>query len=320
VQQAGTQAISRSLNKTDFLVILGGSWAKFNKPSSIIGSFRRCGVTAEKVDVELMQTEKFKQADLLLNRVEQIAATAAPRPASLAQAPMRLRGADAPDSDGAPLEYVRVAPLDSMRFGSAAYFRHAYEEECKVSASLRAQLAHMLSKPQLPAADDLSLFPFDVAAVGKREPGGRKRMSGIYGCLDVHEALRLAREQADEAENKEKETADKRAARDAGQAARTSAALEKAAAKEKKEADYFACLASREASGAPCACGASGADTCLLKHMKFCAICKAVQASSCNKKACVAARAQPPAQPPAPAVVLADASNVAPAAAQRTRR
>jgi hypothetical protein len=264
-----------------------------------------------------MQTDKFAQADLLLNRVEQqIAAAAAPRPASLVHAPMRLRGADALDSDGAPPEYVPVAPLNSMRFGSAPYYRHAYEEECKVSASLRAQLAHLLSKPQLPAADDLSLFPFDVAAVGKREVGGRKRMSGLFGCLDVNEALRIAREQAGELESKEKEKAEKRAARDAGQAARTSAALEKAAAKEKKETDYFACLASREASRAPCACGASSADTCLMKLMKFCATCKAVQASGCNKKACVAARAQPPAQPPASAVVLADVSNVASAAAQ----
>jgi len=57
----------------------------------------------------------------------------------------------------------------------------------------------------------------------------------------------------------------------------------------------------------------------LFKLMKFCAICKAVQASVRNKKACVAARAQPPAQQSAPAVVLADASSVEPPT-RRARR
>lgn len=103
-----------------------------------------------------MPTEKFKQADLVLNRVEQIAAAAVLRPASLAHALTRLHGADVPSSDGTPLEYVTVALLDSMRFGSAPYYQHAHEE-CKVSASPRAQLAHLRSKPRLPSADDLSL-------------------------------------------------------------------------------------------------------------------------------------------------------------------
>ena len=94
-------------------------------------------MTSEAVDVELMQADKFKAADLLLNCAERWAAAVAASPLFLVLGPMRLRGAGADDTDGAPPEHVPTTNLATTRVGFAAYFKHLNEEELGMSAILR---------------------------------------------------------------------------------------------------------------------------------------------------------------------------------------
>ena len=290
-----------ALNKTGFLRLLGASWKGFNKPESIRGAFRRTGVTPKKVSVDLMQQDKFKAADMLLNRAigAERLATPAPRTGTVTL-PLRTRGSTSAaeaDADVCPDEYAPVAA--ELRRGTAGFWQHLYEEQVKVSASLRAQLAFFTSRPALPKPTDLEIFPFDRVTV--REEGGRKRVGvGIYGSLEEAGALELIQA------SKEAEAAAAAAAADKAaekEAKKKRAADDKAAADKEKEdrlAAFFACSAAREAQQGTCACGELPS-ACKSRKLKLCPTCKSLTASGCNKKGpCEAARVAARAPPVSP--------------------
>ena len=298
---------SNSLNKTGFLRVLGGAWPNFNQPASVIGAFDRVGITAKEVSVDLMQKDKFKAADMLLNRANasaaataaaaaEVEATAGParelQPGQVFR-PMALRSLfatpGAADSSSGPPEHVPTPSL--ARAGTSAYWQHRYEQERLVSASLREQLSWFSSTPRLPTLDNEELFPFDKVA--SRVAGGRTRVGvGIFGCLEEAGALEaIAAAKADE-ESKEEAKKQRLAQREEK---KSTAQASKAAAAEKKTermAAYFACLAAREAGQAPCACGAANATGCVWKKHQLCTTCNSVTLGGCSKKggACEQAR------------------------------
>lgn len=290
-------ARSSSLNKADFLWLLGGAWPAFNKLMTIIGAFRRVGITQKKTSVELMQQDKFKAADMLLNRATATSAAAAAASAATAAgelvrelspgqqfAPMALRNSlstPAAAASSAPPEHIPAQTV--ARIGSTEYWWHLHAEERRVSASLRAQLAWYLSTPRLPTLADEEVFAFDE--VQNRAPGGKKRVGvGIFGCMEEAGALEAVA--AAKAAEVEKEAAkvqralDKEAKKGAAEAAKGAVAAKRG----ERVADYFACLDARNEQRAPCACGAADANSCKLKKHKLCPTCESVTLNGCTKK------------------------------------
>jgi hypothetical protein len=279
-----------TINRSIFLLLLASAWSAFNKVASIIGAFRQVGITRERVSAELMQQDKFKAADMLLNGPTQDELRVASLPGTVTL-PLRTRasavGVDA-DADVCPDEYQPEAT--DQRRNTVGYWQHRYEEAEKVNASLRAQLEFFLSRPRPPTLADKEVFPFDL--VRQREEGGRKRVGvGIFGSLEEAGALELVQASKNAADAAAAATAQKVAEREAKKLKARETKAAAGAAKEEKLAAYFACIAAAEEELSPCACGFAPAK-CKLRRLKLCPTCQTLTNAGCNKKGpCEMARA-----------------------------
>ena len=63
--------VGEHINRETFMTVLGDIWPTWVSKDSIIGSFRRCGVTSEKLDISYMQKDKFASAAALFEDTDE---------------------------------------------------------------------------------------------------------------------------------------------------------------------------------------------------------------------------------------------------------
>jgi len=289
------------IGKKVFINLMGDIWADWAKPSSISNAFRRCGVDIDTrtVSIDFMQHDKFALAERMLNRgkLANVAPALAAAPAAEPAAPPSGRTrATAPPP---PAQHVRVPVPEGVRFGSAAFWKHKYEQEQLYSRSVDAILEHNRTLPSLPVAEDEDIFGFDIVAT--KAVDGRKRKSSRFGSVEGNKYLEdeEARISAEAAEaTRVQADAEVRAAR---KREREEQQKEKDTAKALKKQRFLQCKAAWISGILPCACGAATAEGCESKALHHCEECGAVQKTACQKARCKAARAARVSAPPAPA-------------------
>ena len=162
-----------SINREGFMQVLSEVWNTWTSPSMIINAAKRVGMAKTGLDVNWMQSEKFKQAEGCMQSEE-------------------LEGNDTSSGENVLSTSLINSPV-TARHGSAAYYKEKYINAVKVIDKLRKERVTLEEVPNL----------LHVPKIKPRKSRDKIRVTQVHGSLEGKKVLELVEEISKKKEEKE---------------------------------------------------------------------------------------------------------------------